>query len=307
MPFPPSRIAGFLCLLVAVFLCGCSRTPRIDSRIGQNPHLRATSLEDETTPTPAISPVLELEEVKREIRRHCHFKHDLDPTMDYPEKFSLNDEKQDAYRERCYQLKVRGRDLQASIDLMLELYEEAEEPPARVRIGDGPAVIKQELVTPQNAISTLTVLLLWFLVMLFRRGKQWTLPFTDDKNDPFAIALNGSQTPPRFAGLWTYRVLRTASRLFSFVAMLCFPWSLVIVPILLLIDGRWGWAIAAAAGFYVGPFVLTFLAKLFDRSAVNALLRSTGASEEDFEDEYQYRALAWNDLLADRGRERSGS
>ena len=96
----------------------------------------------------------ELEAVKREIRRHCHFKHDLDPTFDFPEEVSTDPIEDDENRERCYQLKVRGAKLHASILRSQELEEEAAQAAAedqgtpdrgRVRFGDGPLEpVKQE-------------------------------------------------------------------------------------------------------------------------------------------------------------------
>ena len=139
MSIHQARIAGPQCLILALLCVSCARYVPLDSRIGQNPHLRSGSLEDE--PAEAnILPEQELEDIKRQIRKYCHFRHDLDPTRDIPSGGRISDK---AY-ERCYQLKVRGRELQDALDRMQELAEEAaEEPeslpsPGTIRFGDGP-------------------------------------------------------------------------------------------------------------------------------------------------------------------------
>ena len=132
MSYHHARLAaGFLFL--AILSAGCARTfiP------ATTPHVYSGG--DQAY----LSPEGELEAVKREIRRFCFHKHDLDPTMDFPDlEYDSNDEN----RERCYQLKVQGLKLHEGILRMQELQEEAETATedegtpdrGRVRFGDGP-------------------------------------------------------------------------------------------------------------------------------------------------------------------------
>ena len=117
-------------ILLAAVACGCARGPFVPHTV---PHVYSGG-------EPAyVSPEQELEEVKREIRKFCFHKHDLDPTMDSPDHdYSRTDEN----RERCYQLKVRGRSIKRGIKRMRELSEEADvqdQPsPGTIRFGGGP-------------------------------------------------------------------------------------------------------------------------------------------------------------------------
>ena len=120
-------------LFLAVLATGCVR-----HHIGvpvSTPHIYSGG-------TPVyVSPEEELEEIKRQVRKYCYHKNDLDPSRDSPSWGHLFDGK--SY-ERCYELKLKGRNLKKSIKRMRQASEEAaEEPqplpdPGTVRFGNGP-------------------------------------------------------------------------------------------------------------------------------------------------------------------------
>ena len=134
MSFYLARLVG-VSLFLVVFSTGCARC--ISCGVpASSPHVYSGGEEA------YLSPEEELEAVKREIRRHCHFKHDLDPTFDTPESYSSDPVKRDEAREKCYQLKVQGSELHEGILRLQELSEQAEaedQPsPGTIRFGDGP-------------------------------------------------------------------------------------------------------------------------------------------------------------------------